>query len=131
MPAAPLIEDYSLQVLDVGYKVSLRLPWYRSLPLSCIENVHLSLNGQPVEADSLRISVADQEYRLSELEDKVEQFWFVQDSAHLIVLQPGRVKQGETYQLEVELRLRFPYIPIGPGKFLVNTNKQSVSLTAR
>lgn len=69
-------------------------------------------------------------YQLEELDDQVEGFWFIQDSAGLLVVQPGVVKEGETHMVEVEIALRFPYIPIGPGKFLVNTTRCTVTQVA-
>jgi hypothetical protein len=131
MASVSLIEDNSLRALDNGYEVQIRLLWYRSLPVSCIENIHLSLDGQPVDQSLLRFGINDRQFQVSELEDLIEEFWFVQDSARLIALQPGKVTSGETHNVEVELTLRFPYIPIGPGKFLSNTNKYSVTQVAR
>lgn len=127
MPAVPLVEDNSLRVTDDGFEVQLRLPWYRSLPLSCIEKIQLTLDGQIVDTSLLRFGVNDRQFSLAELDDLVEEFWFVQDSAKLRVLQPGQLASGESHNVEVELTLRFPYIPIGPGKFLINTNKYSVT----
>jgi hypothetical protein len=63
--------------------------------------------------------------QLEQLADQVEEFWFIQDSAILSVSQPGMVKQGESHKIDVELALRFPYIPIGPGKFLTRVNNYS------
>lgn len=131
MAAVSLIEDNSLRVLDTGYEVLIRLLWYRSLPLSCIENIHLSLDGQPVAPELLCFGINDKEFQLSELDELIDEFWFVQDSARLIALQPGKVKSGESHTVEVDITLRFPYIPIGPGKFLTNTHKYALTQVAR
>jgi hypothetical protein len=130
MAAVPLIEDNSLHASENGYEIQLRLQWYRSLPLSSIENVQLTLDGQPVDPSALQFGINDHEYRLSELAELVEEYWFVQDSARLLVMQPGKVASGESHSLACELTLRFPYIPIGPGKFLTNINKLSVTQVA-
>ena len=131
MAAVPLVEDNSLRTTDSGFEVLVRLPWYRSLPLSSIENIRLSLDGQPVEPASLRFGVNERQFKLSELGELIEEYWFVQDSAHLIALQPGKIASGESHNVEVELTLRFPYIPIGPGKFLTNSNTLTVTQVAR
>lgn len=131
MASVSLIEDNSLRALDNGYEVQIRLLWYRTLPVSCIENIHLSLDGQPVDQSLLRFGINGRQFQLSELEELIEEYWFVQDSAQLTALQSGKVSSGETHNVEVELTLRFPYIPIGPGKFLSNTNKYSVTQVAR
>jgi hypothetical protein len=131
MAAVPLIEDNSLRATENGYEIQLRLLWYRTLPLSCIEKVQLTLDGQPVDPGLLRFGINDRQFRLAELEELVEEYWFVQDAASLEVLQPGKVSRGESHTLEVELALRFPYIPIGPGKFLTNISKLTVTQVAR
>lgn len=125
-----LVDDNSLRATQDGYAVGVRLNWYRSLPLSCIEKVELALDGRPVGPSALRLEVNGRRYQLEELEDQVETFWFVQDSARLLVEQPGVVKEGETHTVEVEIALRFPYIPIGPDKFLVNTTRCTVTQIA-
>jgi hypothetical protein len=116
-----IVEDDSLRMTEGGYEVRIRLNWYRSLPLSCVEAVRLALDGKWVDPDKIRFKINDHNYRLSELAEQVEEFWFVQDSATLYVNQPGKVTTGEMYSIEVEIGFRAPYIPIGPDKYLVNT----------
>ena len=120
-----VVEDNSLRVTETGCEIKLRLKWYRSLPLSSIERLQLSLNGQPVDPRLIRLGVNGHQYQLEQLADLVEEFWFIQDSAILSVSQPGMVKQGESHKVDVELALRFPYIPTGPGKFLTRVNRYS------
>jgi hypothetical protein len=126
----PLVEDESLQVTETGCEIRLRLKWYRSLPLSCIEKIQLSLDGKPVDPALLRLNVNGHSFRMDELDDQVEEFWFVQDSAALFIEQAGAVKRGETHQIDLELGLRFPYIAIGPGRFLAHVNHYSTSQVA-
>jgi len=128
--AIQLVEDHSLRVTDTGYEVQLRLLWYRSLPLSCIERIEFSLDGQSVDPNLIRFGINGHQYRLDELADLVEEYWFIQDSASLSVSQPGKVVTGNTYNVKLDLSLRFPYIPIGPGKFLTNINQYSAAQVA-
>jgi len=125
-----IVEDNSLCVTENGFEIRLRLKWYRSLPLSCIEKLHLSLDGKPVEPSVLRFGINGHQYRLEELKDLIEEFWFIQDSAILSANLPGIVRPGKTYGIEVELAMRYPYIPIGPGKFLTHVNKYTGSMAA-
>ncbi len=128
--AMRIIQDDSLRATADGYKVDARLNWYRSLPLSCVENVLLSLDGKPVDQAKIRFGINGHEYRLEELAELVEEFWFVQDSAILHVLQAGAVNKGETHTIEAEITLRFPYIPVGFGKFLTTPTKYSTTQVA-
>lgn len=125
-----IVEDDSLRVTDNGYEFQIRLNWYRSLPLSSVEKVRLILDGQPVDPYEIIFGINDHEYQLDELADLYEEIWFVQDSAILTVKQPGKVAIGEPHTIEVEIALRFPYIEIGPGKFLVDTTKYTTTQVA-
>ncbi len=128
--AMKIIQDGSLKVVPGGYAVQARLNWYRSLPLSCVEKVSLALDGAPVDPARIRFGINGHEYRLDELDDLVEEFWFVQDSATLHVLQPGAVAKDETHTLQAEITLRFPYIPVGFGKFLTTPTSCTTTQTA-
>jgi len=125
-----VIEDGSLRATDTGFEVRLRYKWYRSLQLSCLEDLQMSLDGQPVGPDAIRFSVNDHTYRLDELADKVEETWFILDSAVVSVTQPGLVKPGESHRIEVSFGMRAPYIAIGPTNFLTSRNAQSSTQVA-
>lgn len=119
------VEDDSLKATHTGCEMKLRLKWYRSLPVSCLENLKLSLDGQLVDPDRIRFEVNGHQYRLEELADKVEEFWFVQDSATLSVAQSPKWRVGETHKIDLEFAMRAPYIPIGIGSFLTKIHKYS------
>jgi hypothetical protein len=126
----PIIDDNSLRATDSGFELRLRFKWYRSLPLSCIEGLQLSVDGHPVDPAVMRFGVNGHVYRLEELADQVEESWFIIDSAVLSVGQPGAVKPGESHQLDTFFGMRIPYIQIGPGKFLTIINRQSTTQVA-
>jgi hypothetical protein len=126
-----LIEDNSLKAIPTGCELKIRLKWYRSLPVSCIEKLQLTLDGKPVDPEQIRFGINSHQFRLEELADLVEEFWFIQDSAVLSVNQPGKWKAGETHKINLELAMRFPYIPIGPGVFLTNIHNYSTEQVAQ
>lgn len=129
--AVKIIQEDSLRVVEDGYEIQVRLNWYRSLPISCVETLRLSLDGEAVQPDQILFEVNDHQYRLDELVEKVEEFWFVQDSVVLRVQQPGKVAVGESHMVEAEIALRFPYIQIGPDRFLTNISTCSETQTAK
>jgi hypothetical protein len=130
MSGINIIEDSSLRATASGFELRLRYKWYRSLQLSCLENLQLSLDGQPVDASAISFGVNGHGYRLDELPEKIEEFWFILDSAVLSIEQPGQVKPGEAHQIDVDFGMRAPYIGIGPGRFLTIVNKQSSTQVA-
>lgn len=116
-----LIKENSLHAVEDGYAFDVRLNWYRSLPLSCVDVNSIKLDGQPAQPDQIMFEINGHCYSLAELADRYEEFWFVQDLARLHVRQPRKLHAGETHKIEAEIALRFPYMPIGPGKFLTIT----------
>jgi hypothetical protein len=128
--AVKLVEDNSLRATEDGYELAIRLTWYRSLPLSCIERVQLTLDGQPVAPAAVRFGINGHEYRLDELPGLADEFWFVLDPAVLRVHDPDKVARGERHTVEAEVAFRAPYIVIGPGKFLTSSERYTTTQVA-
>lgn len=42
--------------------LALRLPWYRSLPLSCVDGIEIAIDGAAVPEHDVTISVGDAEH---------------------------------------------------------------------
>ena len=125
-----LVEENSFCASDSGFEFKVRLNWYRSLPLSCIENLTVQLDGQTVDPKQIRLLVNECEHNLDELADIVDEYWFVQDSAKVRVKLPSRVRAGEEHTINVEIILRAPYIKIGPDRFLTMSSRYSSIQTA-
>jgi hypothetical protein len=130
MSGIDVIEDNSLRATATGFEVRLRYKWYRSLQLSCLEDLQISFDGQPVDPNAISFSVNDHVYRLDELAEKVDETWFILDSAVVSVAQPGLVKPGESHRIDVSFGMRAPYIAIGPNNFLTIRNAQSSTQVA-
>lgn len=125
-----LIEDESLEATEGGFEVKARLLWYRSLPLSCVEVASLAIDGEAIDPDAIRFGVNDELIPLDRMGERIDQTWFVQDSARLVVQKPGLVKKGQAHTITAEIVLRAPYIKIGPDKFLTMPTRYSVTQAA-
>lgn len=125
-----VVEDNSLKVYEDGFEVTVRLLWYRSLPLSCVEKVRLAVDGEEVDLKDIRFGFKDALYPIDALEQLVDEYWFIQDSARIFVDKPGMISRGKAYQIEAEVVMRVPYISIGPGKFLKLPHTYSAVQTA-
>ncbi len=117
-----IVEDNSLRATDDGFAIGLRLDWYRSLPLSCLEQLEISLDGQPIDKKDMIFEINGHRYSFAELEDKIYEQWFVQDTLWVRVHRPGSVKPGEEHKVDALLAMRRPYMVVGPGKCLVLTS---------
>ncbi len=113
-----LIEEKSLRITEDGFEFKVHSNWYRSLPLSCVWLTKCEIDGKPVPRECIRFVNGDHKYTLEQLAGKVDEYWFVQDPATIQIKLPGSVHAGEDHTLDVEITLKAPYIPVGPGKFL-------------
>lgn len=91
-----------------GIIVSIRQPWYRSLPLSSVVDVELAIDGADVPREDIVFELDGERYRLDDLPDRWQTVWFIQDAARLRV--PSR--EQDRVHVDVALTLRFPYIII-------------------
>lgn len=108
-----------------GYEVDVHLAWYRSLPLSCVEDVTINLDGRDIPRDQLRVVHEGAELTLDELADKVDDWWFVQDPLTVRVPAASPKGPGSEAEVSVHLATRIPYIIIGPDKALVQHTRVS------
>ncbi|WP_285136542.1 DUF6379 domain-containing protein [Microbacterium sp. lyk4-40-TSB-66] len=110
-----LIHDDSLRAHPDGLALRLTIPWYRSLWLSSVTTLALTVDGEQVDADDLRVAFVDTSYRLDELPEQSERLWFLQEHPLLIARRAAPVALGETHDVVLHGELRLPYMQIAPG----------------
>lgn len=116
---AQVLGDNAVRAADGGYEVDLHLAWYRSLPLSCLEGIDLTINQETASRESLRVTVGDRQLGLDELPALDDEWWFVQDALTVYVPSSSAVARGQQADVDVILATRVPYIIIGPDTALV------------
>jgi hypothetical protein len=104
-----VIGDGSLRAAEGGFSFDLRMPWYRALPLSCLEGLEVRIDGEAVPSEQLRLSLGDKTYALSDLPPLYDEWWYVADPADVHAPRPGGLPAGE-HKLDVTIALRIPYI---------------------
>ena len=123
LPVERVIGEEGLAATAGGLKLAMRLPWYRSLPFSVVEVGPLSVDGEAVDLTDALIEYNGQQWPLSENGEKVDTFWFIRDSAFL-VLPSLSAEVGETREVSLNLFISPPYIP-----GMRRTNPQTSTLT--
>ena len=106
-----LITPQDSRVTPEGLVLDLRLPWYRSLPLSVVMPTALSVDDRPVALDGATVEYEGRRYTLAELPEQVDVFWFVQDSVLLHVPMAAPLAAGP-HRVLLTLNLYPPYIPM-------------------
>jgi Domain of unknown function (DUF6379) len=89
------------------------LPYYRGLGLSMVEDIEVSVDGEPVARDAIRFSVRGKTYTLDEMETVYDDRWNFGEKALITVLKDGGLQPG-SYRIGFGTRLRISYLPMVP-----------------
>ena len=99
-----------LRATPRGAEIDVRLPWYRSLPISVVVVGSLKVDGQEVPPSGIRFEVNGKSFGLDQLPAQAGEFWFVLDSS-VLRLPDVRVQPGTNHDVELQLNLYPPYVP--------------------
>jgi Domain of unknown function (DUF6379) len=126
-----LTED-SLIRRPEGLGIALTVPWYRSLWLSSVSGIAVSVGGREIPAENLRVELGERTYRVDELADQWDVLWFIQDRLVVVVPLDEPPAEGEQVDVEVTVDLRLPYMQIAPQKYVTNhaSNRRSLAVRA-
>lgn len=129
-----LIHHDSLRAHPEGLALSLTLPWYRSLWLSSVSTLKLTVDGEEIAHEDLSLELAGKRYALEELPEQAQTLWFLQEHPLLVVRRPEPVELGEAHTIHILGELRLPYMQIapgqdgGPGMYVPNFVNQTLEL---
>jgi hypothetical protein len=96
-----------------GFEFGARLPYYRGLGLSMVEDIAITVDGKAVAREDITFSVRGRNWTLAELEAESEERWEMGEIATLRVRMPGGLSAG-VHNLELAERLRISYLPFTP-----------------
>ena len=121
-----VIRPDALSVRDGQLVLAVHLPWYRSLPISCLESVAIAVDGAPVAVRSVGVSGF-----AGSVEDaaRSEEWWDLRDPLDVLLDAPAR--PGDVLPLEVGIAVRIPYIEQAPGVPLVQRATVRMEATVR
>lgn len=106
-----------------GFELKIRIPYYRGVPLSVIDEIKVGIGGgvdggmQVFTNDSIRFSVASGSFMMSEMSTVATKRWNFDEDATLKVYKPGGLLYYDQ-QVEVWITIRAPY-----GKFTGHDKK--------
>lgn len=89
-------------------RMRVRLPWYRSLPLSCIEGLELEMDGERVAEERLALRINGHDHPMAEVPALCDVWWFVLDALELVAATRTELGSG-AHRVGLTLRLRIPY----------------------
>jgi len=97
----------------VGYCVNLKINYYRGLPLCCVDEIYLEVDGQPVDPASMFVQTNGREYPyLDILKDDfpTDFYWIFGELLRVVVRKDGGIDQG-CHNVKLRLGTRRSYTP--------------------
>lgn len=97
----------------VGYCVNIRINYYRGLPISCVDEITLEVDGVKIAPETMVVQLNGKEYPyLFILSDDAptDEYWKHGDLMRVIVKQPGGISQG-IHHVKLTLGTRRSYTP--------------------
>jgi len=110
LPVERIIGEEGLEATERGARLAMRLPWYRSLPFSVVEVASVKLDGTDVDLTDAVVEFDDHSFPLAEIGEQTNAFWFVRDSAFLLLPQVA-LQKDESHEVSLLLKISPPYIP--------------------
>lgn len=110
-----MLGEDALAAAPDGCRLQLRSHWYRSLPLSSIGILTVTIDGQAIPAEKIQFEINGRRYPLAALPSLHDEWWFILDAATLQIQSAGNFAAGTSHDVEVELGLLLPYILVGPS----------------
>ncbi|MGY1988266.1 DUF6379 domain-containing protein [Blastococcus sp. SYSU DS0669] len=111
---------------DGRLHLAVRLPWYRSLPVSCLEEVEVTVDGAQVPLRS--VSTGGFTGPVSDAGGSGT-WWDLRDALDVALDAPG--VPGARHQIGLGVAVRIPYIQQAPGVPLVQRVTVQIEGTVR
>ena len=108
-----MIVENSLESSDNGFAFYGRLPYYRGLGLSMVEDIAVTADGEAVAREDVRFQVRGKTYSLDQMETVHDDRWNFGEKAKIIALKPGGLAPGK-HRIEFAVRMRVSYLPFVP-----------------
>ncbi len=96
-----------------GVSVLARLPYYRGLGLSMVENIAVTVDDKLVVREDTLFSVRGNTWTLDEMETEYGDRWNFGEKAKVLVKLPEGLDDGE-HDISVAITMRVSYLPFVP-----------------
>jgi Domain of unknown function (DUF6379) len=123
-----VVRTEGLTVRDNRLTLEVHLPWYRSLPLSCLESVEIDLDGRRATTSQTDVHAGEFDGPLAAAAES-KAWWDVRDPLEVRLDIGGHA--GETYTVDVTVACRIPYMKSASGSGAVLRVHASTQLVAR
>lgn len=96
-----------------GFSLRARLPYYRGLGLSMVEDIAISIDGEALPREAVRLELRGRSWSLDEMEACFDEKWNFGEKARVVVARPGGLRTG-AHRVDLAIRYRVSYLPFVP-----------------
>ncbi len=93
----------------VGFEVKAKIPYYRGVCLSLIDDVRITLDGKEYTKDQMTFTVGGETYSFDDMETMTTIRWEYGEKATIFVRRPGGIFLG-SHKVDVFIGLRISYM---------------------
>jgi len=93
-----------------GFSFQAKLGYYRGLGLSMIEELTVSIDGEALPREAVRLDDGNGPLTLDEMETAYDRRWHFGTAATILVTRVGGFPEGQ-HQIELRQKLRISYLP--------------------
>jgi hypothetical protein len=95
---------------EAGFEIGARLPYYRGVSLSMLEEIEVSVDGETLPQEDVWITVNGKTFDFQQRENEVDERWEMADDAILAVRKKGGFESGE-HTIGLKMNIRIGYLP--------------------
>ena len=110
-----IVED-NLKNNENSFELGARLPYYRGVSLSMLEEIEVSLDGETLPQDAVNITVHGNTYDFQQRENEIDDRWEMGEVATLSIQKEGGLPKGE-HKLGLKINIRIGYLPFPAIRF--------------
>ena len=95
---------------ESGFQIGARLPYYRGVSLSMVEEIEVSVDGEILPQNVVDIILHGNTYNLEKRENELDDRWEMGEVATLSINKTGGLSAGE-HTIALKINLRIGYMP--------------------
>ena len=96
-----------------GYCVNIRINYYRGLPLCCVDEISLEVDGEKIDPETMYVQHNGREYHYPDIlkdDFPTDFYWLFGELLRVVVKKDGGIEQGR-HKVRLTLGTRRSYTP--------------------
>jgi len=103
------IQSVVVNGVGTGFEVKMRIPYYRGVCLSLVEDIQIRFNGRLFPKEALTFSVGGETFTFAEMATMTQHRWEYGEKATVFAPMPGGIPLG-MHRVEVTVAIRVSYM---------------------